>query len=217
MNYEIEDSSGSFALGGIAAAWQFRDGFPLAQSLRADFPVLTASLDHLDYVALEAALNAEAPVSLTSQTVQHASAQLHQFTLTTWGLHVHWLSDANASEIGSAMRTWTSAGESAFALLLPDSAPYNCLFGKVGFALPSNTGAFKPHKAKATETMSSELMTGMVAVGNRLKRATVWGKGASNQRHSVNLLLAGSIEEQLSHPGSIASALHPSQASFTRH
>ncbi|KDR28890.1 hypothetical protein BG60_09275 [Caballeronia zhejiangensis] len=206
-----------FALGGIAAAWQFRDGFPLARAVLADFPVLTASLDHHDYEALDVALKADAPVSLTSQTVQHASAQLHQFTLTTWGLHVHWLSDANASEIRAAMRTWKSAGESAFALLLPDTAPYNCLFGKVGFALPSSSAALKPHKAQAATSFSPELITAMVAVGNRLKRASVLGDGASIQRHAVNLLLAGSMEDQLSHPGSIASVLHASQAPYTRH
>ncbi|MCE4546333.1 MULTISPECIES: hypothetical protein [Caballeronia] len=217
MKFERDKDMGLFALGGIAAAWPFRDEFPLARPLDADFPVLTATLDHLDYVALDVALNANTPVSLTSEVVPHSSATLHHLTFKTSELHVHWLSDANTPELWAAMQSWRSRGESAFALLLPDTAPCNCIFGMLDFNIPSQTASLEPRKGHSEPNVSQDLLVAMVAVGNRLKRAVALGEDASSHRHSVNLLLPGSMEKHLGLTSSVASGLQARQGTFTRH
>ncbi|WP_321795298.1 hypothetical protein [Caballeronia sp. J97] len=206
MKKKLDQKSGIFAVGEIAAAWHFRDGFPAARSVPADFPVLTASLEHPDYIALDASLNADSPVSFASQLVPHPSATLRQHTLRMPELHVHWLSDPNAPEIYSAMQTWSNLGKTAFGLLLPDSAPYNCVFSTLDTSMPALTGTSQSEKAQSAASRSHDLMTAMVEVGNRLKRGKAEGKGASGPHHLVTVLLTSSIAQLFGHTGSIASA-----------
>lgn len=177
---------------GIALAWPFRRGFPLARSLPADFPVVTASLEHLDYVALDAALNANTLPLLTSRMVPHPAATLHQLTFMTSdscplvvqcerpGNPVH----AEKLEKFRRKRYRTPASR---------ESPCNCLFSTLGFDIPPEEEAGQPRGAQSEASDCQGLMMAMLEVGNRLKSGTTLREGGSSPRQSVNLLLPGRI------------------------
>ncbi|WP_321795286.1 hypothetical protein [Caballeronia sp. J97] len=197
MKYKPDDNSGVFSVGQVVEAKFFQEGFPIARSVPADFPVFTASLEHLDYLALADAVDANGPVSLKAQKMKDTSSGVFHLTLTSGAFRVHWLCDAGARELWSALKVWEASNECAFAFMLPESAPYDCLFSKVEFAVAAELEELRPASLESTKTSNSDLVRAMIEARSDVIRMRKKHETASNQCDSINVLMTSRIAQQM--------------------
>jgi hypothetical protein len=193
--YGNNKESGLFPVGELAAAKQFQSGFAMARRVAPGFPVLTATLGHFEYRAIES--EAVTAGTFALEVVSHPSADLLKISLQVGGLRVHWLADESASELREAMEKWERAGKAAFALWLPDGAPCNCLFGALELSESFEAKSVMTSNRKTKTAHSSDVFKAIIETGNALQDASFEQLGISNNRELVHVLLTNRIKKNV--------------------